>query len=89
MALTDSEVKNLRHNAKSYKRYDERGLFILVKPSGSKLWRFNYQFNKSEKTLALGAYPAVSLKAARIARDAEKALLRQGIGGSPISRSRH
>jgi hypothetical protein len=47
---------------KSYKLFDERGLFMLVTPTGGRLWRFRYGHGGAEKLLALGAYPDVSLK---------------------------
>jgi hypothetical protein len=54
---------------KSYKLFDERGLFMLVTPTGGRLWRFRYGHGGAEKLLALGAYPDVSLKRAREKRD--------------------
>jgi len=55
---------------KQYTLFDERGLFLLVKPTGSKLWRWKYCVDGKEKRLALDA--EVSLKAAREARDAHR-----------------
>lgn len=40
MALTDLKVKKLKPKDKPYKVFDFDGLFILVNPAGSKLWRF-------------------------------------------------
>lgn len=51
---------------------DSGGLYLELRPSGGKLWRWKYRFNKVEKMMALGSYPAVSLAAARAARDAAK-----------------
>ena len=48
-----------------YKLYDERGLYLLVRKSGGKLWRFDYRFDSIRKSLALGAYPDISLAQAR------------------------
>jgi len=63
--LNDKQIKNLKPAEKDYKKYDAKGLFILVRPNGSKLWRFNYKADGKYKTKALGAYPEVSLAAAR------------------------
>jgi hypothetical protein len=41
----------------------------LIKPGGSKLWRFRDRFGGIEKMLSLGAYPAVSLANGRFDRD--------------------
>jgi integrase len=67
--LTDTRVKNAKPRAKPYKLGDGGWLYLLVKPSSAKLWRMAYRFHGREKLLALGAYPAVSLKAAREKRD--------------------
>ena len=46
--------------------------------TGAKLWRWKYRVGGKEKRLALGAYPAVSLRAARTARDEARELLVAG-----------
>ena len=43
MALTDLKVRKAKAEAKPYKMYDSLGLFVLVKPNGSKLWRQKYK----------------------------------------------
>ena len=72
MALTDIATRQAKPQDKPYKIADERGLFLLVQPSGSKLWRFKYRYQGKEKLLALGKYPDVSLAAARKLRDAAR-----------------
>lgn len=57
---------------------DAGGLYLEVAGSGSKLWRWKYRFGGKEKRLALGAYPNVSLKQARAARDAARSQLDAG-----------
>ena len=52
--------------------FDSDGLFLLVNPTGGKWWRFKYRFAGNEKLLSLGTYPEVSLKDARVRRDAER-----------------
>lgn len=78
MKLTDAAVKNAPAKDKQYTLYDEKGLFLIVMPNGSKLWRWKYRFEGKEKRLSLGVYPAVSLKAARDDRDARKVTLKAG-----------
>ena len=63
--LSDVLCKNSKAKDKPYKLADVRGLFLLVTPNGSKLWRYKYRFLKKEKVLSLGAYPEVTLKEAR------------------------
>ena len=79
MPLTDRAIQNLSPKSKAYKKYDSQGLYIEVKPTGSKLWRFKFSFNGKAKLLALGKYPTVSLKDARQLRDEAKQKLAQGI----------
>lgn len=74
MALTDTQVRNAKPREKSYKLFDERGLFLLIKPNGGKLWRFKYRYDGKEKLLALGTYPDTSLKDARDSRDEARKL---------------
>ncbi|MDD9891469.1 MAG: Arm DNA-binding domain-containing protein, partial [Gammaproteobacteria bacterium] len=62
--------------------YDEKGLYLEVTAAGGKLWRLKYRFGGKEKRLALGAYPAVSLKEAREARDRARTLLANQIDPS-------
>jgi integrase len=63
--LTDKAIKALKPKERPYKRGDGRGLFLLVLPNGSKLWRYKYRLHRREKLLSLGAYPDVSLEHAR------------------------
>ncbi len=69
MALKDMEIRALQPRDRIYKKADERGLYIEVHPSGSKLWRFKYGYLGKDKRLALGRYPEVTLAEARHRRD--------------------
>ena len=75
MALSNTQIQKANPRTKNYRLYDEKGLYVEVTPAGGKLWRLKYRFGRKEKRLALGAYPAVSLKAAREARDSARSLL--------------
>lgn len=82
MALTDTRVRALysesQKGEKVAKESDGGGLNLV----SGKYWRLSYRFGGKQKTLALGVYPAVSLKKARRDRDAAKELLAQGIDPS-------
>lgn len=78
MALTDTAIRNAKHGPKPIKLFDERGLFLLLQPSGGKLWRLKYRYHGKEKKLSLGIYPDVSLKVARQRRDEARSLLANG-----------
>ena len=56
MALTDVVIKNAKPRAKPYKLGDARGLFLLVQPSGGKLWRLKYRVDGREKKLGLATW---------------------------------
>ncbi|WAC48201.1 Arm DNA-binding domain-containing protein [Asticcacaulis sp. SL142] len=75
MALSDTAIRSAKGKNAAYKLFDDGGLHILVSPSGSKLWRLKYRFDGKEKQLALGSYPATTLKEARKQRDEARELL--------------
>ncbi len=79
MSLTDLAVRAAKPKARPYKLTDSGGLYLLVKPGGGKLWRYDYRYASKRKTLALGAYPSKSLAEARRARDDAKEQLEQRI----------
>ncbi len=77
--LQDIQVRKAQPGARPYKLADERGLYLLVKPTGSKLWRFDYRHQAKRKTLSIGVYPDVSLADARTSLDEARKLLAAGI----------
>jgi integrase len=77
--LTEITVRSAKPAPKAYKRFDEKGMFLFVTPTGSRLWRLKYRIYGKEKLLALGAYPDVSLKRAREKRDEARSLIADGI----------
>ncbi len=78
MALTDTAIRMARAGETDRKLADEKGLYLLVTTTGSKLWRLKYRVDGKEKKLALGAYPEISLKDARTARDAARKVTQSG-----------
>jgi integrase len=82
MSLTELAIRSAKPQAKPYKVYDEKGLFLLVKPNGARLWRFKYAHAGAEKLLSLGAYPDVPLKRARAKRDEARKLVADAIDPS-------
>lgn len=79
--LTNNEILKAKPQEKDFTLHDGDGLFLLVKTSGKKLWRFRYQrpASSSRTNLSLGSYPALTLAAARQMRDQYLSLLAQGI----------
>jgi hypothetical protein len=82
--LTDADCKNaVCPPDKKQARYpDSGGMYLQVSPKGSRRWFLKYRIDGKEKQLALGSYPDVSLKSARLARDAAK--LQKSKGTDPI-----
>lgn len=78
MPLTEIAAKNAKPREQAYKLSDAEGLFLLVQPNGTKLWRLKYRYGGKEKLLSFGAYPAVGMAAARDKRTAAKAILAEG-----------
>ncbi len=60
--LTDVTVRQARPKGKEYKLSDQRGLLLVVRPTGAKWWRLRYQFQGKEKMISLGVYPDVSFR---------------------------
>jgi integrase len=79
MALTDVAIRALKPTDKLQKISDGEGLQLWVMPVGSRLWRYAYRYNGEQKTLALGAYPEITLAEARKKRDEARALLVSGV----------
>ncbi|BDI59538.1 tyrosine-type recombinase/integrase [Qipengyuania nanhaisediminis] len=86
MALTDLQLKQAAPRTRDWKLSDGGGLYILVRPNGSKLWRMKYRLHGKEKKLSFGRYPEVGLKEARLMRD--EARVEIGRGGDPARRRR-
>ncbi|WP_138485469.1 tyrosine-type recombinase/integrase [Dyadobacter bucti] len=79
MPLCDAQCRASKSTEKSYKLFDQQGLYLEVATSGSKIWRLKYRFNGKETRLSLGAYPSVSLLDARKHRDKIREQIKTGI----------
>lgn len=78
VALTDVAIRNAKPGPKAYKMGDSHGLFLLVQPTGGKLWRFKYRVDGREKKLAIGPYPEIGLGEARRRRDEAREAMAAG-----------
>ena len=78
MPLTALAITKARPREKAYKLSDGGGLFLFVKPNGSKLWQQKYRFLGKEGLLSHGQYPDVSLAQARQKRDDARTALAEG-----------
>ena len=87
MLLTQFAIKNAKPREKPYKLADGNGLYLLVSPNGSKLWRLRYRFSDKQNMLSLGSFPKAS-HSLRLARSETKhaKLLANGIDPSQQKR---
>jgi integrase len=81
-ARNEVAFRSAKPREKPFKLSDGGGLFLLVQPNATKLWRLAYRYDGKQKLLALGQYPVISLADARIKRDAAKKLLSDGVDPS-------
>lgn len=82
MKLTHTQIKNAKSKDKQYKLTDGQGMYLLVKKTGSKLWRYDYRINGRRKTCAIGIYPEITLKKAREALAEAREMVANGIDPS-------
>jgi hypothetical protein len=85
--LTDAKLRSIKKDAdlrrakpvgQDRKFADGHGLHLLLKTNGAMYWRYNYKVASKAKTMALGSYPATTLKAAREAHSAAAAIVKAG-----------
>ena len=79
MALTDTKVRSAKPEEKEYSLVDGDGMSLLVKPNGSKYWRFRFRFGGKQHLMAFGVYPEISLADARKKREEARRLVAAGI----------
>ena len=77
--MNDLTLRRAKPGEKTIRLRDERGLYLLVQPNGSRLWRMDYTLDGTRRTMSLGQYPDVGLAAARERREAVRVLVAAGI----------
>lgn len=88
MALSAVKINAARPKAKPYKLSDGSGLYLLVQPTGGRLWRMNYRFDGKQRTLSFGPYPDVTLARARQKRAAAREDLADGLDPMEVRKDR-
>jgi len=73
------QIKSAKPAERAYKLADTGGLFVLVQPNGSKLWRYKFRLDGVEGLQALGAFPEVTLADARNANAESRKLVAKGV----------
>src|SRR3546814_11809463 len=79
MTLTHIKISNAKPMEKAYKIADADALYLVVRPSGAKVWRMNYRHLGRQKTLYFGSWPDVGIASARELRDAARTQLLAGL----------
>lgn len=82
MKLTNIACDSAKPKEKPYKMTDGQGMYLEIKPNGSKYWRMAYRMHGKQKLLALGVYPEISLKDAREKRSEARKLIAEGVDPS-------
>lgn len=77
--LTDAHCRSAKPKEKLYRLNDQRGLYLEVKPSGVKAWRYRFALNGKSSMIGLGEYPTVRLSEARERCEATRKLVKEGI----------
>ncbi|HHZ5696707.1 TPA: tyrosine-type recombinase/integrase [Escherichia coli] len=75
MSLTSAKIRTLKPSDKPFKVSDSHGLYLRVKPGGSRHWYLKYSISGKESRIALGTYPAISLSDARQQREGIRKML--------------
>jgi integrase len=85
--LSEAKVRTAKPKESAYKLFDGGGLFLMVTPSGGKLWHFKYRFDMKERKLALGTYPEISLADARQRREEARTQIAHGIDPGAVRKA--
>ncbi|SEM78521.1 Integrase [Syntrophus gentianae] len=85
--LSEITLRTAKPKEKEYKLFDGGGLFLLVTPSGGKLWHFKYRFDSKERKLTFGPYPEISLSEARQRREEARQQIVHGIDPGAVKKA--
>lgn len=86
-SLTDTKLRNAKPTEKAYKLQDGQGLYLEIRPSGSKFWRYRYWKPDGKDGLyTIGEYPAVSLSDARKEREWAREQAKQGMNPTDVKK---
>ena len=87
LPLSDIQVKSAKPKEADYKLTDGGGLYLLITPTGGKLWRLDYRFDGKRKTLTCGSYPATSLVNGRKKREEAREQIEAGIDPGAVKKA--
>ena len=84
MPISDTKARTAKPKDKPYKLLDSEGLYLEVRPSGRKYWRYRFNIKKKEGIYTIGEYPSVSLAEARKERDWARLQAREGLSPNDV-----
>ena len=84
MSLTNTQIKNAKPKDKQYKLSDQGGLYLLIRPNGSKAWKYDYRLNSKRLTHTIGTYPETPLAEARETHIAARKLVQAGTNPTSV-----
>lgn len=87
MLLSDVKIKSLKPRNKPYKVSDGDGMYLLVKPNGSRLWRLKYRIKGKENVFSIGGYPEIPLAEARNKRFEIRKSIKEGIDPNKLKKT--
>jgi integrase len=79
MALSDVKCRQSKPTDKPFRLHDAQGLYLEIRPNGSKLWRLKYRHDGRARLLALGKYPIVTLERVRKLVYEARGLISEGV----------
>ena len=88
MALTHTAIANAKPMAKAYKLSDTGGLYLQIKPTGYKCFKYDYRLNGERGTYTIGSYPEFSLKVAREEHRKAREMVAKGLPPITIKEER-
>jgi integrase len=86
--LTETSVRKAKPSDRPFRMFDGGGLYLKVRPSGSRYWRHKHRFQGKEELRSHGVSPEVGLAEARAKRNAARKLLDEGIDPSAARKAR-
>lgn len=87
MALTHTAINKAKPKDKPYKLTDQHGLYLLIRPSGSKAWKYDYRISGIRGTFTIGSFPEISLSEAREEHISARKLVAKGL--NPTQQKQH
>jgi integrase len=78
MALTDTEIRKTKASGKEFQIADGNALFLVVRPKGTKTWRYEFRIDGKKYKYHYGNYPEITLDYARKFHAVARQLLELG-----------